>query len=267
MVHTMFIECLLRFQSECIRRRIPCFVDILGNESLVQRGRNILVKRFLNTPATHLMFIDADIGFSDQAIFRLLDFDKDIVTGVYPKKYINWQTVDAKLRKPPLPDDSSLRSEGPTEPIHSYGLDYNINIRGRRAEAQNGFVKVLDSATGFMLIKRPVIERMYEHYKDSLHCVNDIVGEAAAIKDYVAIFDCMIDPGNRRYLSEDFSFCRRWQQMGGEIWVDILSPLCHCGCYIYDGDVGARLKKLESPTADSDSNNKTNNSNPFQELD
>jgi len=246
LVTSMFLECAMRLQAECIKRRVPCFIDILGNESLVQRGRNILTKRFLASPATHLFFIDADIGFSPESVFRLLDFDRMVVTGCYPKKFLNWANVARKLDTPPVPGE-------PTEPVRSYGLDYNINIKGSTATAQNGFVQVLDSATGFMLIKRAVIERMYDHYKDTLFCVNDIIGDAAAIKDYVAVFDCMIDPATRRYLSEDYSFCRRWQQMGGEIWVDIVSPLCHVGGYMYGGDYKERLA-AEAAAAESDLN-------------
>lgn len=230
MMNSMYLECLLRLQGECIQRGVPCMIDILGNESLVQRARNILTKRFLASPATHLFFIDSDIGFMPASVFRLLAFDKDVVTGVYPKKYLNWDQVAAKL------------GAGETsEPVHAMGLDFNINIKGTEVESTDGFVPVLDSATGFMLIKRQVVERMYSHYAPSLTVVNDIIGDASSIKDYVAIFDCMIDPVTKRALSEDFSACRRWQQMGGEIWVDIASPLCHRGGYMYNGDIRQRL--------------------------
>ena len=40
---------------------------------------------------------------------------------------------------------------------------------------------------------------------------------------------CMIDPVSKRYLSEDYAFCRRWQQMGGEIYIDITATLGHIG--------------------------------------
>ena len=235
MLNAVYLECMLRLQEECSRRGIACFIDILGNESLVQRARNLLTKRFLLSPATHLFFVDADIGFNPLSVMRMLDFDKDIVTGVYPKKYVNWDKVRERLQA----------QEPSDEPLMSAGLDYNINIAGPQAHAEQGFVRVLDSATGFMLLKRAAVEKLCEAYKDTLTCVNDIIGDAASIKDYVAIFDCMIDPDTHRYLSEDYSMCRRWQQLGGEVYVDIASPLCHVGGYMFKGDYKSRLEALK----------------------
>ena len=66
----------------------------LSNESLVTRARNTLLAMFLQNPNyTHLLFIDADIGFIPQDVVKLLHRDKDIVTGAYPKKSINWPAV------------------------------------------------------------------------------------------------------------------------------------------------------------------------------
>ena len=48
-------------------------------------------------------------------------------------------------------------------------------------------------------------------------------------------FDCMVDPESKRYLSEDYTFCRLWQQIGGEVYVDVQSNLTHQGAKIYRG--------------------------------
>jgi hypothetical protein len=214
-----FVVSLLNLQIECARRNIGINVDIVGNESLVQRARNLMTERFLRAEqATHFMFIDADIGFTPDAVFRLLDFDKDITSCVYPKKNLNWGTIRQKI------------AAGSTEPARQMGLDFNINLKGNTAAVTDGFVSVLDTATGFLLIKRSVIEKMHDFYKDSLYAVNDI-SSVENVKDYVALFDCMIDPITKRYLSEDYAFCRRWQQMDPEheIWVDVRTPLSHTG--------------------------------------
>lgn len=60
-------------------------------ESLVTRARNDCVAKFLAAPEwTHLFRIDADIGFSSEATFRLLRSGYDIAAGVYPLKRENW---------------------------------------------------------------------------------------------------------------------------------------------------------------------------------
>lgn len=223
-----FLASVLGLQAACAARGYECMVDFIGNESLVERARNILAARFLASDATHLLFIDADIGFRPECVFRLLESGKDVVTAVYPKKAQDWALVKQKL------------AAGVEEPVHQMGLDFNINIASDKEPVDaNGFVRVLDSATGFMLIKREVLERMNEHFRRELHCVNDIMGQT--IKEYVALFACLIDEKTRRFLSEDYSFCRRYQQLGGEIWADLVSPLSHIGTTIFTGDIRQRF--------------------------
>jgi hypothetical protein len=138
---------------------------------------------------------------------------------------------------------SKLQS-GSKEPLHMLGLDFNINIVGGSAPVEKGFVKVLDSATGFMLIRRDTLQTMRDSYADTLSCVNDLPGnreDPAYLTDYVALFDCMIDKDTKRYLSEDYAFVRRAQQLGIEIWADIASPLCHVGNYMFEGDLSQRF--------------------------
>ena len=237
-----YLASLLNLQSECIRRGVQCLCDFVGNESLVERARCIMAARFLKTDATHLLFIDADIAFRADTVFRLLDFDKDVVTAVYPKKSFNFEAVDRFLEARARGDPAAAQSQ---EPVQSVGLDYNINIAGATAQVTDGFVQVLDSATGFMMISRRCLEAMCDRYRDELYAVNDIASSGGVhVKDYVALFQCLVDPATRRFLSEDYSFCRRWQAMGGEIWADLASPLVHIGAHQWTADprqVKARL--------------------------
>lgn len=222
-----YLASLLGLQAECMRRGVECMVDFVGNESLVERARNVLAARFVRSAATHMLFVDADIAFQPESVFRLLAADKDIVTAVYPKKSIDWNRVRRRLEDP-----------SDAEPLAQAGLDFNINIL-QSERATNGFVRVLDSATGFMLISKAAMRRMYDAYEAELRAVNDIVSpndtSDTAVREYVAVFACMIDPDTRRFLSEDYSMCRRWQQIGGEIWADLASPLAHVGTHVFRG--------------------------------
>ena len=227
-----YMMSVLNLQAACMKTGVHIEMDFLGNESLVQRARNIMVARFLKSRCTHMLFIDADIEFHPDTVMRLLAFDKDVVTAVYPKKMIDWSQLEARLQQ----KDNS-------EPVGQMGLDFNLNLdTSKPVKVENGFVNVLDAATGFMLIKRSILETMADHYRRELHCVNDIMGTMQATPDYVALFDCMIDPDTRRYLSEDYAFCRRLQQMGGEIWADVASPLAHVGVSLHAADFAKSLK-------------------------
>jgi hypothetical protein len=103
----------------------------------------------------------------------------------------------------------------------------------------DGFAPVLDGPTGFMLIKRCVFENMQKAYPE-LNCKND--HQNRDFDEYHAAFDCMIDPVSKRYLSEDYAFCRRWQQMGGKIYADTQTTLGHVGNLPFNGQLSERIK-------------------------
>jgi hypothetical protein len=224
-----FVTSLMQLQALAIKFGIQLSVEFMGNESLIQRGRSILAGRFLTTPATHLLFIDADIAFNPATVFRLALRDKGIAAAVYPKKNINWSLVRDK------------QSKGVDEDIRSAGVDFNINVAGE-TKIEDGFIRVLDAATGFFMIRRDALEKLNAHYGDELRCENDIPGSKETVPEYVALFDCFVDPSTRRYLSEDYALCRRAQAIGIEIWADVASPLTHVGMMSFEGHIAQRFE-------------------------
>ena len=103
-------------------------------------------------------------------------------------------------------------------------------------DIQDGLIKLKDAGTGFMIIKRSVIEKMIESYPE-LYFNNDLHLDAEFSKWTYLFFDCMHEPETKRYLSEDYAFCRRWQQLGGEVWLDPIVKLDHIGHYTFNGNV------------------------------
>src|SRR5574343_550551 len=82
---------IIKLINACHKAGIPLSFIIRGGDSLIPRTRNSIVAEFMATPGfTHLLWIDADIGFEPNAIFRLLCGDRDVVAGVYPLKKINF---------------------------------------------------------------------------------------------------------------------------------------------------------------------------------
>jgi hypothetical protein len=201
----------------------------IGGDALVQRARNTLVTLFLNDPeATHLMFIDADIGFQSGQVRRLLAYDKPLVGGAYPLKHIDWSAVPARV------------AEAPAN-LEAAALQYVIGMpeSGVAFAEVDGFASVAHVGGGFMLIQRATLLAMIDHYPDLVY-TTALAGQNRAIPEgerNVALFDCIIDPTTRRYLPEDYSFCKRWTDMGGEVWVDLRSKLTHIGAHSYNGDL------------------------------
>lgn len=181
----------------------------LRNESLITRARNILSAMFLDSGATHLFFIDADIEWEPESILRAVSADKDIVVGAYPKKAL---------------------------PIQ-YALNFKfLDPVNKKVRYENGLIEVLDASTGFFCIKRSVFDKMMLAYPD-LHYKNDSNLDPKIIKYCYALFDTHVDVEDRRYLSEDYRFCRLWQDLGGEIWLDPNTKLNHVGAYTFEGDI------------------------------
>ena len=243
MLTTTYFEGCMGLMAECIRKGIGLQFATIGNESLVTRARNTLVQLFMDDVKeyTHLMFIDADIGFDSRAIFRMLDLDKDVVASIYPRKTIDWRKVKKKTQEKPdiTPDE-----------LHAFSLQYNLNVKNpERIEMKRGFIEVMDAPTGFMLIKRNVFNKMKIAYPHLKFTNDQHLGEPHQDKfkshddsewNY-AFFDTMIDPDSKRYLSEDYAFCRLWQKIGGSVYADITSGLTHYGTYAFRGNVGTQF--------------------------
>ena len=118
MLMAPYVSSLLSTTKLLDQKGIGYTTHFMGNESLVQRARNIIAQKFLNSDCTHLLFIDSDIEWNAQAVVDLLDFNKDVSCCVYPKKAYNWQQFL----------DSYSVGNNSKEAPHSRGLDFNINV-------------------------------------------------------------------------------------------------------------------------------------------
>lgn len=217
---------------------IPYTVSTLANESLVTRGRNTLVSFFMENPkTTHLMFIDADIEFNPEDILRMVAYNKPIVVGAYPKKAVNWQSIIDAARNEKY-EETAGTIEGHSS-NYVVNFEFNTDENGNRlpqVQVVDNLIKLKDAGTGFMLIQKDVIQKMFDQHPE-LKYVNDInVGKQYEPYMY-ALFDTMIDPESRRYLSEDYTFCRLWQMMGGDVFLDPRTGLNHVGHYTFKGNI------------------------------
>ena len=221
---------------------IPLAFGTIANESLVTRARNVLLAYFLNSDYTHLLFIDADIEFQVEDILKLYAHDKDVVVGAYPKKGVAWQRIKENMQA-----SQNDGKEFSDKDIAAFGSDYAINFKFVDREAksvavENGLVKLHDAGTGFMMIKREAILKLIKAYPE-LKYNNDVqINNSQVDQHFYALFDTMIDPVDRRYLSEDYTFCRRWQEIGGDIWLDPSISLNHYGHFCFQGNPSAIIQ-------------------------
>ena len=163
-----------------------------------------------NPRATHLMFLDADIGFDPEYILMLLQADVEVIGGGYPKK--------------------------------SLPIDYVINPI-TEGEADEAKAEVERIGTGFLLLKREVFSRMAEAMPELKY--TDDCGLDPSINQYLyAFFECGLF-GEKVFMSEDWLFCNRWRDLGGRIFISKRFALTHVGSYAFSeasqADLLARL--------------------------
>lgn len=168
------------------------------DESMVQRARNSIIWSFINeTQATHLLFVDADMGWRPQDVLRLLSHDYDVVGGAGPRK-----------------------SDNPSfcfRPLQNGAVDL-----------ETGCIEVETVGTGFMMISRRCVERIiaerpelgFKHTDGNRHH---------------ALFQPGIQGDD--YWSEDYAFCMLWRGMGGKVWVDATVELDHVGRKVWIGSL------------------------------
>jgi hypothetical protein len=185
-------------------------VETMTNESLISRARNTLTAKFLNTEgSTHLMFIDADIGWEPWHLLVLLDAQKDVVGGLYPMK--------------------------------SLPVKWCVNgIPGKAEDPNSNLVEVTKTGTGFLLMKREVFEKLNAH-PAVRHFNNDIGLDPKLDKDMRTYFDTAVR--ENRYYSEDWTFCENWRDLGGQVWIDKRVLLRHTGTYVFDYNNHEQLYK------------------------
>lgn len=211
------------------------------SDSLISRARNQIAAKFLaNKEFTHIMFIDCDLGFNGDDIIKLLWHNKEVMTAAYPIKNIDWELV-AKNAKEGM--DSSELMESSLRYVVNTVKDSESN----KVKVDKGAIEVYDAGTGFMLIKREVFEKLIENYPE-LKYIDDTGGLQESEKDFTyAFFNSYVDPDTKRFLSEDYGFCRYWQEIDGSVWTDPSIELLHLGRMRYEGIMLNWLERHASP--------------------
>lgn len=199
-------------------------VETMTNESLISRARNTLTAKFLHTKeSTHLMFVDADIGWEPWHLLVMLDAQKDVIGGLYPMK--------------------------------SLPVKWCVNgLPGFVEKPEDPLIEVTKTGTGFMLIKREVFEKLDQH--PAVRPFNNDIGLPPELNPYMkTYFDTAVR--ENRYYSEDWTFCENWRDLGGQVFVDKRVLLRHTGTYVFDGttqqklyeDLAAVINPVTAPAA------------------
>jgi hypothetical protein len=245
----MFARSVADLSALCTHYGIPLQMYFLFNESLITRARNYCVDEFMRSDATHLMFIDSDIGFNPQDVLALMalssdDSPYDIIAGPYPKKCISWEKVKMAV-------DKGFADKDANE-LEKFVGDYVFNPKSGAQSIPIGEpVEVLEAGTGFMMIRKETFKKFNEKFPQYSYRPDHIRTEHFdGTREIMQYFQAEIDPVSKRYLSEDYWFCQKIQEAGLRTWFCPWMKLQHVGTYIFGGSLADLAMVGASATAD-----------------
>ena len=215
-----YTDSLLKLSESCNKSGVKLTTIFLGNESLIQRGRNTIAHHFMNLPdATHLLFIDADIKFRVEDIVKMIKADKELIIGPVALKGYNWE----EIRMAALAGDDDIGRTG--------GV-FNINtLPGIEMENEETPFEIEHGGNAFMLIRRDCLQALEPQtpiYTNGGRSLPDGV----EIKDY---FRVEINKDTNHLLSEDYFFCHSYRQIGGKVWCAPWVETGHFGSHLFNG--------------------------------
>lgn len=225
-IHTT--QSLLELQKLVINRKDKIVFQLMKS-SLVTQGRNLCVSAFLlEKKATHLLFIDSDIGFEATSIYEMLLKDKDVISVPYPLKTINWEKIVRKIKE---------KGEEDIKKVQGYGNQYPMKLADiNNIQCQNNVIEVTHSPTGCLLIKRRVFDELKKAYPEKIIKQGTIInGKMEEKEELWNFFDTLHDPITKTYLGEDFAFCKLWKDIGGKCHAIINQSIQHVGEHSYVG--------------------------------
>jgi predicted O-methyltransferase YrrM len=197
---------LARSREALTEEGIQSGLLILEGNCHVDDGRNSIVRDFLESDCTDLVFLDADVTWEPKGLVALCQYDADIVGGVYP-----------------------YRREGSDNmPVRLMG----------DGEVRDGLREVEGLPTGFMKIRRHVLEKMIETvpwYWDKIY------------KTHLVFNRSQPDETNTRW-GGDLDFCKRWREMGGKLYAVEEIRLGHVAKIIVHDSLGSHLRRLNGET-------------------
>lgn len=219
------VSCYYMDSVQRMRGQYDIITSLLPNDSLLARARNLLIHKFMQSRATHLLFMDSDISCEPEHLQEMLDFNRDFVGGVYPYKFTSWSP------------GAQERAQSGKDPWLEAPLRYIGWPCIEDLKKEGRFITGNACGCGFMLLTRACLEKMINAYPETEFIDSGLTADCKPITAY-ALFDHIVE--DKKYYGEDVIFCRRWKAIGGEIWLDIGRKLTHHGNMPYGGVPGPR---------------------------
>ena len=228
-----YMRSVFLLQAECHKRKVHITLH-LHKGSLVTFGRNACTAAFLHSDCTHMLFVDTDIQFNEQDIFRMIDLDKQVTLIPYPMKMFDWKKALGMYK------DYNI-------PVNKGGFTYPMKILNPNDFVEeHGLIEIEKGPAGCMLIKREAILKMIEHYPElkvrQQHYHNESERDS---KHSYNFWDTEFIKETGQIIGEDFAFCKRFRDIGGRIYALVDSEIAHHGNHPFKGRFIDECGKIE----------------------
>jgi len=249
MCHGMYTRSLADLSAQCAQLGIGLQIYMLFNESLITRARAYCVDEFMRSEATHMLFIDSDIGFDAKDVIAMMammsdESDYDVMAAPYPKKCISWEKIKQAVDKGFADQDPNVLDRF----VGDYVFNPKAGVTSFRIDAP---VEVLETGTGFMMIRKRTFERWRDAFPQYWYKPDHVRTEHFdGSREIMMYFQAEIDPKSRRYLSEDYFFSQKCQEIGMKIWLCPWMRTSHVGSFVFGGSLRDIAALGVSPTAD-----------------
>lgn len=246
----LFARSTADLSALCTHYGLQLQLYYLFNESLITRARNYICDEFMRSDATHLMFIDADIGFDARDVLALMvlsiqNSDYDIIGGAYPKKCIAWEKVMQAANR-------GLGDNNPQD-LEKYIGDFVFNPKAGTTQIKvNEPAEVMEVGTGFMMIRRNTMQKFHDTFFEKYKYRPDHVRTEHfdGSRHILQFFQAEIDPKSERYLSEDYWFTQKCHEIQLRTWLCPWMKLQHMGSFVFGGSLLDIAHAGASATAD-----------------
>ena len=238
-----YLHSLRALESEFRKNQIESTLITLEATTLAF-ARNTFASIVMNDKSyTHLLFVDADMGFMPEAVMKLIRSGHAVTGCVYPTRQLNLVKFHAASRSITSPEQAQLAA---AEYVAVAALERND--RGQYV-VQDGFVRTRRIGMGITLIRREALEELAQKLPELVSSSDKDRYYAKAVKG--PVLQCFANIYADGVLSsEDASFCKRWIQCGGEIWALIDQTVIHVGRYKFPGNFAKSIQSLASAPSD-----------------
>ena len=215
-----FRSCL-GLMVQLMNRRIEHTFYVAENLGDIVRVRNNILAKFLASDMTHILMVDADIGFPPESVIHMLEADRPFIGAAIPLRRQHWSGVEKFVADY---DDISAQS------LAAHSVQFNIEPE--TTTAHGAFIPVKGMGVAFALISREAIERMAAAYPELEYVDEDGNSQTG-------LFNHMVDPDTRQMLGEDISFCRRWRDLSPDNAIQCLTDcsVTHMGPILLKGNL------------------------------